>query len=126
MHLIPTILVVDDDKVTRRFVGGLLAKAGYEVHEAEDGEIGLAAASALRPSLILLDLCMPRKDGYEVMEDLKADPITRRIPVVILSMRSREEDVVRGLNLGAEDYVTKPFNSQELLVRVQKILDRTW
>ena len=120
------ILVVDDDALTRRFVGGLLAHRGYQVHEASDGTAALSAVGLLKPHLILLDLVMPEKDGYEVMETLKADPATRRIPVMILSMRSREEDVVKGLELGAEDYLTKPFNTRELLVRVQKILSRSW
>ncbi len=120
------ILVVDDDALTRRFVGGLLRGQGHEVHEAQDGEEALRLAGELLPRLVILDLVMPMKDGYEVLEALKADAKTRRIPVVILSMRSREEDIVKGLRLGAEDYVTKPFNTQELLLRVRKILDRTW
>jgi DNA-binding response OmpR family regulator len=120
------VLVVDDDPLTRRFVGALLRQKGHEVHEAIDGEDALRAVHTLQPRLVILDLVMPMKDGYEVLEALKADPATKRIPVLILSMRSREEDVVKGLNLGAEDYVTKPFNAQELMVRIGKILERTW
>ena len=120
------ILVVDDDALTRRFVGGLLRQQGHEVHEARDGEEALRITGDLLPRLVVLDLVMPVKDGYEVLEALKADPKTRRIPVLVLSMRSREEDIVKGLRLGAEDYVIKPFNTQELMLRVRKILDRTW
>lgn len=120
------ILVVDDDALTRRFVGGLLRQQGHEVHEAQDGEEGLRLAGELLPRLVVLDLVMPMKDGYEVLEALKADPKTRRIPVLVLSMRSREEDIVKGLRLGAEDFVTKPFNTGELMLRIRKILDRTW
>jgi len=121
-----TILVVDDDAVTRRFVGGLLSSRGYRVHEAPDGGAALSAVGAVQPHLILLDLVMPEKDGYEVIASLKGDPATRRIPVLILSMRSREEDIVKGLEMGAEDYMTKPFNTRELLARVRKILARRW
>jgi DNA-binding response OmpR family regulator len=120
------VLVVDDDPMTRRFVGGLLRQKGHEVHEAVDGEDALRAVHALQPRLVILDIVMPMKDGYEVLETLKADPATKRIPVLVLSMRSREEDIVKGLKLGAEDYVTKPFNAQELMVRIGKILERTW
>jgi DNA-binding response OmpR family regulator len=119
-----TILVVDDDAVARRFLAGLLGGRGYEVYEAADGAAALNAAGSLQPRLVLLDLVMPDRDGYEVLESLKADPATRRIPVMILSARAREEDVVKGLELGAEDYLTKPFNTLELLVRVRKILAR--
>ena len=120
------ILVVDDDAVTRRFLGGLLAGSGYEVHEAEDGEAALRAVASVQPRLVLLDLVLPLKDGYEVLGALKRDPATARIPVVILSLRDREEDVVKGLTLGAEDYMIKPFSTRELLLRIRKILDRTW
>jgi DNA-binding response OmpR family regulator len=120
------ILLADDDPLTRRFLGGLLRQQGFEVHEAADGDAALRAVAEMHPRLVVLDLVMPGKDGYEVLETLKADPATRRIPVLILSVRSREEDVVKGLRLGAEDYVTKPFNAQELVLRVRKILERTW
>jgi DNA-binding response OmpR family regulator len=119
------ILVVDDDAFMRRFVGSLLTNHGYEVHEAVDGENGLRLAASLRPHLILVDLVMPYKDGYELIQALKSDPETHAIPVVVVSVRDREEDVVKGLKAGAEDYMIKPFSTQELLVRIGKILDRT-
>ncbi len=120
------ILVVDDDPMFRRFVGALLANQGYEVREAEDGEEALRLAVSIQPRLILLDLVLPYKDGFDVINGLKADPATRRIPIMMLSVKAREEDVVRCLNLGAEDYMIKPFSTHELLARVRKILDRTW
>ncbi len=120
------ILVVDDDAMVRRFIGALLKDRGYEVHEAGDGEEAIRLALPLQPRLILLDLVMPLMDGYGVLGGLKGDPATRRIPVMILSMRDREEDIVKGLSLGAEDYMTKPFGARELLARIRKILDRTW
>jgi DNA-binding response OmpR family regulator len=119
------ILIVDDDPIIRRFVGTLLVQNGYEVHEAEDGEAALQAAASLVPRLILLDLVMPYKDGFEVINRLKDDPATRQIPILVLSVKDREEDVVKALNLGADDYMIKPFNTQELLARMRKILART-
>ncbi len=118
------ILIVDDDPVIRRFVGGLLLANGYEVHEAADGEAALRVAGTLGPALILLDLVMPYRDGFEVINGLKDDPATRSIPIMILTVKDREQDVVKGLRLGADDYMTKPFSTQELLVRIKKILDR--
>ena len=120
-----SILMVDDDPVSRRFVGALLRGGGYEVHEAEDGEAGLRQAAALRPRLVVLDLVLPYRDGFEVLAALKADPSTRGIPVLILTVKDREEDVVKGLDLGADDYVIKPFGAQELLARIRRILERT-
>jgi len=119
------ILIVDDDPIIRRFVGTLLAHNGYEVHEAEDGEAGLLMAASLLPRLVVLDLVMPYKDGFEVINGLKDDPSTRRVPILILSVKDREEDVVKALNLGADDYMIKPFSTQELLARIRKILERT-
>ncbi|HEU4402037.1 MAG TPA: response regulator [Candidatus Polarisedimenticolia bacterium] len=119
------ILIVDDDPIIRRFVGSLLVHNGYEVHEAEDGEAGLHAASAVRPALILLDLVMPYRDGFEVINALKEDPATGSIPILIVSVKDREEDVVKALNLGADDYMIKPFSTQELLARIRKILERS-
>lgn len=120
------ILLADDDALSRRFVGALLRQQGHEVHEATDGEEALRLAFDLAPRLIVLDVVLPVRDGYEVLMALKEDATTRRIPVLLLSVRSREEDIVKGLKLGAEEYVTKPFNTQELLLRVKKILGRTW
>jgi len=111
--------------MARRFVAGLLRQQGHEVEEAADGEAALRSARERRPQLIVLEMVMPGRDGGEVLEALKGDAATRRIPVLVLSVRSREEDIVRGLELGAEDYITKPFHTQELLLRVRKILART-
>jgi DNA-binding response OmpR family regulator len=119
------ILIVDDDPIIRRFVGSLLVNSGYEVSEAEDGEAALHAVGTVRPRLILLDLVMPYKDGFEVINALKDDPGTRGIPILILSVKDREEDVVKALNLGADDYMVKPFGTQELLARIRKILARS-
>jgi DNA-binding response OmpR family regulator len=122
----PRIMVVDDDPMFRRFVGALLANQGYEVREAHDGEVALRLAATLKPRLILLDLVLPYKDGFQVINGLRGDPATRRIPIMMLSVKDREQDVVKCLQLGAEDYMIKPFGTHELLARIGKILDRTW
>lgn len=121
----PRVLIVDDDPVTRRFVRSLLSEQGYLVDVAEDGEQAIALATARRPDLIVSDLVMPYRDGFSVIATLRADARLAAIPVVILSMRDREEDIVRGLEDGADDYVVKPFNARELLVRIRKLLGRT-
>jgi DNA-binding response OmpR family regulator len=118
------ILIADDDSTIRRFICTLLADRGYEVHEAEDGEQAVRKAGEVRPDLMLLDLIMPYRDGFDVLQDLKRDSTTSGIPILIMSVKNREDEIVKGLNLGAEDYVVKPFNSLELVVRVQKILQR--
>ena len=119
------ILIADGDPLARRFVGALLANSGYEVHQTEDGESALRGASALGPRLLVIDVVLPGMDGFEVLNALKGDPGRARMPVMILSVRDREEDVVKALDLGAEDYVIKPFNTQELLARIRRILERT-
>ena len=118
------ILIVDGDAFARRFVGAVLAHNGYQVHEAEDGESALRAVASLKPRLVVLDLVLPGKDGFEVINALKDSPATRSLPVLILSVKDREDDVVKALNLGAEDYMIKPFSTQELLARIRKILNR--
>jgi len=119
------VLLVDADAVARRFVAALLRQQNHEVEEAGDGETALRVAREQHPDLIVLEMVLPGRDGAEILESLKAGAETRRIPVLVLSVRSREEDVVHGLEIGAEDYMTKPFHTQELLLRVRKILART-
>jgi DNA-binding response OmpR family regulator len=120
----PRILVADDDSTIRRFIVTLLADRGYEIHEAVDGEQAFKVAESVKPDLMLLDLIMPYRDGFDVLYDLKHDPGTSEIPIIIMSVKDREEEIVKGLNMGAEDYVVKPFNSLELVARVRKILER--
>jgi DNA-binding response OmpR family regulator len=117
------ILVAEDDPVTARFVGSLLTEHGYDVLVADDGDHALELAAEAAPDLIVSDLVMPYRDGFEVLRTLRSDPRFRAIPVVILSMRDREEDIVRGFEQGADDYVVKPFNARELVARVKKLLE---
>ena len=119
------ILIADDDPTIRNFLMILLADRGYEVLEAPDGEQAYRMAGEVKPDLMLLDLIMPFKDGFDVLQDLKRQDTTAHIPIIIMSVKDREEEIVKGFNLGAEDYVVKPFNSLELLSRVKKILERS-
>jgi DNA-binding response OmpR family regulator len=117
------ILVAEDDPVTRRFVVSLLEERGYEILVAEDGEHAIAIATTTEPDLIVSDLVMPYRDGYEVLRAIRADDDLRTIPVLILSMRDHEEDIVRGFEQGADEYVVKPFNAREFVSRVRKLLE---
>jgi two-component system, OmpR family, KDP operon response regulator KdpE len=119
------ILIADGDPLVRRFVGALLANNGYDVHLAEDGESALRSAVSLKPRLLLIDLVLPGRDGFEVLHALRGEPSTASVPVMILSVKDREEDVVKALGLGVEDYVSRPFSTQELLARIRRILERT-
>ena len=117
-----TILVVDDDPHIRQLLAFALAKAGLDVIEAGDGEAALAAVGAHAPSLIILDITMPRMDGLEVCRRVRA---TSDLPILFLSSRDEEIDRVLGIELGADDYVVKPFSPREVVARVQAILRRT-
>jgi len=117
------ILIAEDDPVTARFVSALLEEHGYHVLVAGDGEDAYRLALEHRPDLIITDLIMPYKDGFMVLRVLRNNDELAGTPIVILSMRDREEDIVRGLEEGADDYVVKPFNARELLARIRKQLD---
>lgn len=118
------VLLADDDPVARRFLGALLRHDGCEVREVADGEALLQAARSSRPDAILMELALPYKDGFEVLGLLRQDAGLRGVPVIILSVRDREEDIVKCLTLGAEDYVTKPFNARELVARIRRAVAR--
>lgn len=118
------ILVIDDDPVSLRFVSSLLREKGYDVLVAEDGEHGCRLAIREHPDLIVSDLLMPYRNGFQLVRELRSHHELSRTPVVLLTMRDREEDIVRGLEEGADDYVIKPFNARELLARIRKQLER--
>jgi two-component system phosphate regulon response regulator PhoB len=118
------VLVVDDEPDIVALVAYHLAKSGYAVSTATSGSEGLAIARRDKPSLVVLDLMLPGLSGYEVMEQLQADPATSRMAVLMLTARRDEGDRIQGLSLGADDYLTKPFSPQELVLRVTAILRR--
>lgn len=113
------ILVIDDDPVVHKLLEAMLRNANYDVAEAFSGEKGLESASFEKPDLILLDIMMPLMNGYEVIKRLKADQKTKEIPVIFLSAKAESSDKVLGLELGAADFVNKPFDRAELLARIK-------
>jgi two-component system phosphate regulon response regulator PhoB len=118
------ILVIEDEEDILELVRYNLAKEGYEVICATTGEEGLGVARSKLPTLVVLDLMLPSVDGLEVCRLLKTDSKTRHIPIVILTARSEEVDIVTGLELGADDYITKPFSPKVLVARVRTVLRR--
>jgi two-component system phosphate regulon response regulator PhoB len=120
----PKILVVDDEPEAVELVEFNLKQAGFDVATAADGAEALKKARAVSPVLILLDLMLPEIDGLEVCKLLRRDPVTAGIPIIMLTAKAAEIDRVQGLELGADDYVTKPFSPRELVLRIRKILDR--
>jgi DNA-binding response OmpR family regulator len=120
----PLVLVADDDEDILTLVTFRLERAGYEVAAAHDGEEALRLAFEHVPALAVLDVMMPKLDGYEVTTRLRQNEATRRTPVILLTARVQEEDIARGFEAGADDYVKKPFSPQELGARVQAILGR--
>ncbi|WP_405452045.1 response regulator transcription factor [Streptomyces erythrochromogenes] len=119
------VLVVDDDPTVSEVVAGYLERAGFTVQRAADGPAALEAAARYRPDLVVLDLMLPGMDGLEVCRRLRADgDTTRPVPVVMLTARGDEEERILGLEVGADDYVTKPFSPRELVLRVRSVLRR--
>jgi len=116
------ILIADDEPHIRKLVSFSLTNRGYEVLEAVDGGEALAIARAETPDLILLDVMMPVMTGYEVLNKLKADPVTEPIPVIMLSAKSQRTEVEEGLACGAREYICKPFTPKDLAGRVGEIL----
>lgn len=119
------ILIAEDSSTVRRVVAGRLAADGYQVVEAADGEAALRLARTERPDLVVLDKVMPKYDGFEVVRALREDPQTRDIPVVMLTERASEPDVLSGFGLGVDDYMAKPFSPRDLSARVQRVLARS-
>ena len=120
----PLVLVADDDDDIRQLVTFRLERAGYDVVGACDGEEALRLAIERQPDLAVLDVMMPKLTGYDVTQRLRASDETKRIPVILLTARVQEADVARGFEVGADDYMKKPFSPQELRARVQAILGR--
>ena len=120
-----TILVIDDEKDLIELVRYNLEKEGFDVIAATDGQSGLEVVKKHRPDLVMLDLMMPGLDGLQVCQRLRADPRSGRIPVIMLTAKATEADRVVGLELGADDYITKPFSPREVVARVKAVLRRS-
>jgi len=119
-----TILVIEDDADIVELLQYNLERDGFSVITATDGETGVQEASQRHPSLVLLDIMLPGQDGLDVCRLLKQSPATSSIPIIMLTAKDEEEDIVVGLRMGADDYVTKPFRPRELLARVRAVLRR--
>ena len=118
------VLVVDDDKDCVQLVKDFLESRGFEIVTAVEGETGLAKAKALKPDLIILDVMMPLMDGITVLQKLKENPVTQSIPVIMLTAKDRDEDVLKGYKHGAEYYITKPFELNQLILGVNLMIGK--
>jgi len=119
------ILVVDDEIYIVHILDFSLGMEGYEVVTALDGEEGLAKAIEFKPDLVVLDIMMPKMDGYETCKALKADERTKHIPVILLSAKGRNVDMQTGYDVGADEYITKPFSPRKLVDRINAMLGQT-
>ena len=119
------ILVVDDEIYIVHILDFSLGMEGYEVITALDGEQALEKVAAARPDLIVLDIMMPKLDGYETCKALKSKPETKDIPIILLSAKGRNVDQKTGFEVGADDYITKPFSPRKLVERINAILGQT-
>ena len=116
------ILIVDDEPNIVISLEFLMKKEGFQIAVAGDGEEALAKVASFAPDLLLLDVMMPKKSGFEVCEALRADPANGALKIVMLTAKGRETEVAKGLAIGADAYVTKPFSTKDLVVRVKELL----
>jgi CheY-like chemotaxis protein len=116
------ILIVEDEEILLALESTLLASRGYEVKGVMDGPSALESVASMKPDLILLDVMLPGMDGYEVCRQIKANEATRHIPVIMLSAKKRDEDLVKGEQAGADWYITKPFKSVMVIETIQRFL----
>lgn len=118
----PDIVLADDDPTIVALVGATLRNSGFRCHVAEDGGEALDLARRVRPSAMIVDINMPRRDGYEVLAEMKTNRHSRAVPVMLLTARQQEADIIRGFELGAAEYIVKPFNPMELVARLRRLL----
>jgi DNA-binding response OmpR family regulator len=116
------VLIADDEPNIVASLEFLMEQAGFEVKVAGNGQEALELVASFRPDLVLLDVMMPVKNGYEVCQSLKSDPATRAVKVVMLSAKGRDVEVAKGLELGADAYVTKPFSTRDLVAQIRDML----
>ncbi len=121
----PRILVVDDDKQIVRLIQSYLERASYQVLTAYDGETALHTIRRERPDLVVLDLMLPNRDGWEITRTVRSDANLVALPIIMLTARVDDTDKIVGLELGADDYIAKPFNPHEVVARVRAVLRRT-
>jgi DNA-binding response OmpR family regulator len=119
------ILVVEDDEIVARTIERCLRGDEFRVTRASSGVEGLQTARRNKPDLVILDVIMPGMDGYKVCREMRADPLLAEVPVLLLTAKTIDEDRIKGLTAGADDYLSKPFNVEELILRAKAILRRT-
>lgn len=124
-NLQPNVLIVEDEPPLVELLSYNLEKAGFQIHIARDGEEALLAVEERKPDIILLDWMLPYVSGIEICRRIRRNPETRDVPIIILTARGEEDDRIRGLEAGADDYVVKPFSPSELVARVRAVLRRT-
>jgi len=118
------VLVVDDEETIRKFVKIQLVKEGYEVNEAADGEQAMVLLEKIRFDALICDIMMPKKNGWEVLNEVRSNPETSEIPVIVLTAKNQDDDMFKGYELGATYYITKPFTKSQLLLGLNTIFDR--
>jgi two-component system phosphate regulon response regulator PhoB len=121
----PLVLIVEDEAALMTMLRYNLEKQGFRVEEAGDGEEALTRINELKPDMVLLDWMLPHLSGIEVCRQLRRRPATRELPVIMITARSEDQDAVRGLNTGADDYVTKPFSTEALVARMRALMRRS-
>ena len=119
-----TVLVIDDDPVILELLRVNFEIEGFDVVTANDGDEGFALASELQPDIVISDIMMPRRDGLQLLHDLKADPRTEDLPVILLSAKAQKSEVEHGLDMGADDYITKPFDPIQLIDRLNAVMGK--
>jgi DNA-binding response OmpR family regulator len=117
-----SVLIVDDEPNIVRSLQFLMTQAGYEVRVARDGEQALAEIAKSQPDLVLLDAMMPKRDGFDVCQTIKTNPRWTRVRVIMLTAKGRDIEREKGLAMGADDYITKPFSTKEVVAQVEKVL----
>jgi DNA-binding response OmpR family regulator len=118
------VLIVDDEEYIQHILNFSFGAEGYDVVTASDGEEGLSKAKDEKPDVIVMDIMMPRMDGYEACKKIKSDPATRNIPVILLTAKGRDADRKLGSDAGADDYIVKPFSPGRLIERVEGIIKK--
>ena len=117
------IIIIDDEKDFVDVIKQTLFDEGYSVLTAYDGEEGLDKIRTKAPDLVILDINMPKMDGYAVCREIRQDPLYRNLPIIFLTVRNEKESKIKGMNLGSDEYIIKPFRPKELLLRIKKIFE---
>ena len=116
------VILAEDDRTIARLIIFKLEKEGFKVIHFLNGESVVDTVSKILPDIVILDVMMPIQDGISILKEIKASPKTKHIPVVILSAKGQEKDIIKGMEIGASDYISKPFSPSELIVRIKRIL----